>query len=252
MPAGRAARCQHLGHVGVDRGRAGGHRDRHPVMTVLDEVQVADPVHVDRRDRLAAPLGQRQPLPALPHPARWSAGTGGRSPGCESTVPTIVSSRIVCRPSRRSPRQPRAATTSSNGRMRLTSSGSRRSRWASRASTWRRRTRRKSFSTSARGKPVSAGIALPAARESRPTARAGAGVARPARSRPDLEQVPAGHVADERAAQPDGPGAHAVRVHVPVQQHGRAAAPRPARAAPRTRGAPGRRRRRRRRAAARA
>jgi hypothetical protein len=32
------------------------HRDRHPVVAVPDEMQVTDPVHVDRRDRLAAPL----------------------------------------------------------------------------------------------------------------------------------------------------------------------------------------------------
>ena len=134
-------------------------RDRHPVVAVLDEIQVPHPVHVDRRDRLAAPLRQREPLPALPHPARWWAGTGGRSPACESTVPTMrVQPDRLQAAAYRSPRRPSAATTSSNGRMRLTSSGSRRSRWASRASTWRRRTRRKSFSTSARGKPVSAGI----------------------------------------------------------------------------------------------
>ena len=86
----------------------------------------------------------------------------------ESTVPTMLSSRIVCRPSRRSPRRPRAASTSSSGRMTFTSSGARRSRWTILASTWRRLTRRKSFSTSERGNPVSAGIALPAARASPP------------------------------------------------------------------------------------
>src|ERR1700757_4471847 len=45
------------------------------------------------------------------------------------------------------------------------------------------------------------------------------GVVRGARS--DLEQVPAGYVVDERAAQPDGPAVRAGRVRVPVQQHGR-------------------------------
>jgi hypothetical protein len=63
-------RREDLGHVGVDRGLAGGQGDRHPVVAVLDEVQVPDPVHVDGRDRLAAPLRQRQPLPSLPHAAR--------------------------------------------------------------------------------------------------------------------------------------------------------------------------------------
>ena len=75
-------------------------------------------------------------------------------------MPTIESSRIVRSPSRRSLCQPRAATTSSKGRIRLTSSDSRRSRWASRDRTCRRRARRKSLSTSARGKPVSAGVAM--------------------------------------------------------------------------------------------
>ena len=107
----------------------------------------------------------------------------------ESTVPTIESSGMVCRPSRRSPRMPSAATTSSNGRIRLTSSGPRRSRWASLASTCRRRMRRKSFSTSARGKPVSRAIAVTGEK----FAEGAAGL--------DLEQVPPGHVADHGAPQ---------------------------------------------------
>jgi hypothetical protein len=59
-----------LGHVGVDRLLPGGQGDRHPVMAIPDEVQITDAVHVDGRDRLAPALGQRQPLPPLPHPAR--------------------------------------------------------------------------------------------------------------------------------------------------------------------------------------
>jgi hypothetical protein len=43
------------------------------VVTVGDEVQVADPVHVNGRDRLAAPLGQGEPLPAFPYPAAGGA-----------------------------------------------------------------------------------------------------------------------------------------------------------------------------------
>ena len=40
------------------------------MVAVLDEVQVADPVDVDRRHRLALPLSQVDPLPALAHPRR--------------------------------------------------------------------------------------------------------------------------------------------------------------------------------------
>lgn len=38
------------------------------MVAILDEVHVADEVHVDRRDRRAAPLRQVEALPALPHP----------------------------------------------------------------------------------------------------------------------------------------------------------------------------------------
>ena len=37
-------------------------------MAVADEMQAADPVDLDRRDRRTAPLRQRQLLPAFPHP----------------------------------------------------------------------------------------------------------------------------------------------------------------------------------------
>ncbi len=67
-----------LRHVGVDRLLPHGQRDRDPVMPVEHEVQVADAVHVDGRDRLTAALGQGQPLPALPDPAR-----GGPEPAVE-------------------------------------------------------------------------------------------------------------------------------------------------------------------------
>jgi multiple sugar transport system ATP-binding protein len=56
--ARRGHRGEDLRNVGLDRGGAGGHRDRDAVMAVLHEVQDADAVHVDRRDRLAAPLSQ--------------------------------------------------------------------------------------------------------------------------------------------------------------------------------------------------
>jgi len=64
---------QHLGHVGVDVAVAEGPRHRHAVMPVLDEVQVADPVQVDRRHALPAPLGGGDPLPASAGPARRGA-----------------------------------------------------------------------------------------------------------------------------------------------------------------------------------
>ena len=38
-------------------------------MAVADEMQAADAVDLDRRDRRAAPLGQGHLLPAFPHPA---------------------------------------------------------------------------------------------------------------------------------------------------------------------------------------
>src|SRR5918992_5457531 len=78
-----------------------------------------------------------------------------------STVPTIESSGIVWSPRRRSPRRPSAATTSSNGRMTLTSLGSSRSRAAMRASARRRRARPKSNWASVWGRPESRAAMLP-------------------------------------------------------------------------------------------
>ena len=144
----------------------GRHGDRDPVMAVLHEVQVTDPVHLDRRDRLTAPLGQRQPLPALPHP-----------PARRPEPPVEVAGRVDraddrVKPDRVQPEPALAAlaeraSTSSSGRITFTSSGARRSRRTSRASCWRRRTRRKSSATSARGNPVSAGTVTAAPRSSR-------------------------------------------------------------------------------------
>ena len=48
-------------------------RDRHAVVPVLHEVQLADPVDVDRRHRLALALGQVDALPALADPRRGGA-----------------------------------------------------------------------------------------------------------------------------------------------------------------------------------
>ena len=55
----------HLAHARVDVAVAVGARDRHAVVAVLDEVEVADPVDVDRRHRLAAAARLGDPLPAL-------------------------------------------------------------------------------------------------------------------------------------------------------------------------------------------
>ena len=57
----------HLGHVGVDVVAPERLGDRHAVVAVADEVQVADPVDGDRRERLAAALGGGDPLPAAAH-----------------------------------------------------------------------------------------------------------------------------------------------------------------------------------------
>lgn len=61
---------EHLGHVGVDQLLSGRCGYRYPMVTVADEMPIAHTVDLDRRDRLTAPLGQRQPLPAGPDPAR--------------------------------------------------------------------------------------------------------------------------------------------------------------------------------------
>src|SRR5215471_3880997 len=62
-------RGEHLGHVGVDFPLTGRGGYRYPVVAVVDEMQPAQAVDLDRRERLAAPLGQREPLPAGSHPA---------------------------------------------------------------------------------------------------------------------------------------------------------------------------------------
>src|SRR6516165_11249285 len=78
----------------------------------------------------------------------------------------MVSSWIVCRPSCRWPRQPRGPTTSSSRMGRLPSLRPPRRCHISVARNWRRLARRKSFSTSARGNPVS-GNGPPAGDDSR-------------------------------------------------------------------------------------
>src|SRR3954454_8658239 len=66
---------EHLGHIGVDLVEAHRPRHRHPVVAVLDEMHLADPVHVDRGHLLALPLRGGHALPAWPHPARRGAKT---------------------------------------------------------------------------------------------------------------------------------------------------------------------------------
>ena len=59
-----------LDDVGVDVVAAERLRDRHAVVAVAHEVQVADLVERDRRQRLAATLGGGDPLPAAAEPRR--------------------------------------------------------------------------------------------------------------------------------------------------------------------------------------
>jgi hypothetical protein len=62
-----------LDDVGVDVLTAERLRDRHAVVPVADEVQVADLVERDRRERLAAALGGGDPLPAAAQAGRRRA-----------------------------------------------------------------------------------------------------------------------------------------------------------------------------------
>ena len=55
----------HQAHVGLDGGQPERAVHRDAVVAVADEVHVADPVDVDRRQRLAPPGGLGDPLPAL-------------------------------------------------------------------------------------------------------------------------------------------------------------------------------------------
>ena len=62
-----------LGHVRLDHLEPELAGDRDPVVAVLDEVQLADPVDVDRRHRLAAAHRLRDPLPAPAQAPRGGA-----------------------------------------------------------------------------------------------------------------------------------------------------------------------------------
>ena len=67
----------------------GGYRDRHAVVTVLDEVQAADAVHLDRRDHRAAPVSLIEQLPPLPVAVR------------DGPEPTVEVARLLDRPDHR-------------------------------------------------------------------------------------------------------------------------------------------------------
>ncbi len=107
----RRRRSVHLGHVGVDHLEAQRAGDRHAVVAVLDEVQLADPVDVDRRHRLAAALGRGDPLPARAHAARGRAGSCGRTrargrPCRRSSRARSSGARAASRRAGRAPRRP--------------------------------------------------------------------------------------------------------------------------------------------------
>jgi hypothetical protein len=80
---GPARHCgKNLGYVGFDLPLASCRGDGDPVVPVDHEMPVADAVDLGRRDRFTAALGQRQPLPAEPHPVR-----GGPVAPVEVAVP---------------------------------------------------------------------------------------------------------------------------------------------------------------------
>ena len=147
-------RGEHLGHVGVDQLLTDRSGYRYPMVTVANEMPMAHAVDLDRRDRLTAPLGQRQPLPAEPDPAR-----GGPEAAVEVTPRAGGAHDRVepdcLQPQLRWPRQPSEPTISSSGTRRPLSTGRPRRRFVSAARNWCRLARRKSFSASARGNPVS-------------------------------------------------------------------------------------------------
>jgi hypothetical protein len=60
---------ENLGHVRVDGLLAGRSSDGHPVVAIADEMQASDTVDLDRRDRRAAPLRERELHPAFTYPA---------------------------------------------------------------------------------------------------------------------------------------------------------------------------------------
>src|SRR5919197_1424531 len=110
----------------------------------------------DSPRRIAAATRSQRARPRPLVGRNWRSNSRVRS-----RVPTIESSGMTPRPSRRSPVWPSAWTTSSNGRMTLTSPGSPRSRRTMRDTARRRRARRKSSWTSAPTKPVrTTGLAL--------------------------------------------------------------------------------------------
>ena len=134
----------HVGHVGVDVLAPERLRDRHAMVAVADEVQVADPVDGDRRERLAAPLGGRDPLPPARAPAGSSGGSRGRSRACGRRCrrPSRAGSsaaRAASRRRGRAPRRPRRTAGSARRRRARAAAGGRGRRAA--ASAGRARSR---------------------------------------------------------------------------------------------------------------
>ena len=136
----RAELGDDLGDLGVDVVVARALAPPRPGGAVLHEVQLADPIDVDRRHRLAPPLRSRSAPSGARHARRWG-GSGGRTRARGRRCPR--SSRARSSAARGGAR--RAAErgkTSSKGRMTFTSLGSPRRRAASRATARRRRGRR--------------------------------------------------------------------------------------------------------------
>jgi hypothetical protein len=111
-----------LADVGVDVRVTVRSCDRDAMVAVDDEMQIAHAEDVDRRHRASASAGRGDALPPSSGSRR-----GGAEPAVELgvpavAVPTAESSVMDCNPRCRSPVRPSAATTSSNGSMKVTSS----------------------------------------------------------------------------------------------------------------------------------
>src|ERR1022692_856207 len=119
-------------------------------MAVADEMQAADPVYLDRRDRRTAPLRERQLLPAGPYPVGGGPEVPVEvAPRAGRADDRVQAYRLQARVPLAAPAE-RAGTSSSTRRRSLLAGWWRRRR-VSAARTWCRLARRKSFSASARG-----------------------------------------------------------------------------------------------------
>jgi hypothetical protein len=84
LPVG-ADGSQHFGDVSVDLAVAEGACDRNAVVSVLDEVELSNPIDLDRRKRLASPGSRGKPLPA------WA-----QTPRCRSKSAVELARAIDC------------------------------------------------------------------------------------------------------------------------------------------------------------